>query len=182
MKSLEKKQIIILSLIAVMVIGFGLFRFYPLSRRKLALKDTRLSHLNELEKLQSQKLQIPILREKVGKLSSKVQSYDSKIPETRDLAPLWQQIAEVIDMHNLKDQIVQPGSEIRGPQLCSIPISIQCSGSLKQIFDLFDSFDRLERLVTIEQVELKNDPAFRGRVKMNAKANVYYKASESENI
>jgi Tfp pilus assembly protein PilO len=94
---------------------------------------------------------------------------------SRDFAGLWQQIAEVMNKHNLKDQIVQPGTEIHGQTLNCIPISMKCSGSLDQIFGFFQSLNDFERLIRVEQIKILNDSDFAGQLELDVKASVYYR-------
>ena len=77
--------------------------------------------------------------------------------------------------HNLKDQHIKPGVEIQSENLSRIPISIECSGTLTQVFGFFQAFQGLERVIRIERLQLTNDKDFSGVVTMNALANVYYR-------
>ena len=108
--------------------------------------------------------------------------FDRKIPKNRNFADLWDQIAKVMNRHNLQEQLVQPGTEIKGDELNCIPISIQCTGSHSQIFEFFKSLQKFDRLIRVESVTLTNDSDFTGRVKMDADANVYYQADGSNII
>ena len=65
-------------------------------------------------------------------------------------------------------------------QLCSIPLTLECKGSLEQIFAFFQSLENMDRLIRIEEVTLENDTDFNAVVKLKAKANVYYQPDDKE--
>ncbi|MHC4069117.1 MAG: type 4a pilus biogenesis protein PilO, partial [Planctomycetota bacterium] len=85
-------------------------------------------------------------------------------------------ITDLMDSHELKDQLVQPGKEVTSGRLNGIPISMQCKGDLKQMFKLFKSLAESERLIRIEQVKLSNAKDFSGDVTMQTKGVIYYRS------
>ena len=175
MRLLEKQQLIILALVAVAVIGFASLRYYPLARQTRAIRQTTAQQSNMIAATEEQARKLPQLRAKVDRLRQVAGTYDTRIPLSRDFAGLWQQIAEVMNKHDLKDQIVQPETEIHGQTLNCIPISMECSGSLDQIFGFFQSLDDFERLIRVKQIKIINDQDFAGRLKLDVKASVYYR-------
>lgn len=179
MKFLQRQQIIIIVLAASTITGFATFLYYPFARQTKAVEQADAAQSSSAEKAGTRKRQLPILREKAEALQRKLGNYDEKLPRSREFALLWRRIADVMNKHNLKDQLVQPGSEIQGPQLNCIPISIRCSGRGEQIFEFLKSFEKLERVIRIEHFRLENDRDFTGWLKMNAEANVYYRSSAS---
>ncbi|MCK4959500.1 MAG: type 4a pilus biogenesis protein PilO [Planctomycetes bacterium] len=172
---LEKQQLIILALVAVAVIGFASLRYYPLTRQAKNIRQTAALQSDMIAVTEEQTRKLPQLRTNVDQLRQVAETYDTKIPLSRDFAGLWQQIAEVMNKHNLKDQIVQPETEIHGQTLNCIPISVKCSGSLDQIFGLCQSLDGFERLIRVKQIKLLNDKDFTGRLELDVKASVYYR-------
>ena len=78
----------------------------------------------------------------------------------------------------LTDQLVQPGEELKSDQLCSIPLKLECRGSLEQLFAFFQAMEDMDRLVRLEEVQFENDSDFSAVVKLNAKANVYYQSDD----
>jgi Tfp pilus assembly protein PilO len=124
---------------------------------------------------------IPELKQQRDRLSVQLAPFDQKIPTGRNFAQLWQQIADVMNACNLSDQLVQPGLELKSDRLCSIPLTIECKGTLEQIFAFFQSLEGIDRLIRIEEVKLENDAAFDAAVKLSAKASVYYQPDEMDN-
>lgn len=182
MKLSEKQQLIIAVSAVVLIAGFVLFCYYPMVKKSRDIKQARAEQLDANLRADNQRRQLPTLHEQLEKLRRQVSGYDVKIPQDRRFAGLWQQIADIMNTHELKDQLVQPGREKQGTELNCIPISIHCSGSLKQIFEFFVSLEKLERLIYIEHVQLLNDVDFTGWVKMQAQANIYYRPAVKENI
>ena len=72
--------------------------------------------------------------------------------------------------------MIEPHKEIKAENLNCIPVKMQCKGKLYQIFEFFRELQGLDRLVRIEQVKLSNDNDFNGRIDMEARAIIYYRA------
>ncbi|HIJ70566.1 MAG TPA: type 4a pilus biogenesis protein PilO [Planctomycetes bacterium] len=180
MRFLQRQQMIIIVLTAALMSGFAMFLYYPLSRQTRAVKQADAAQTSSAAKADARRKQLPLLRKQTGKLERRLQNFDQKLPTGREFAGLWQQIADVMNEHKLKDQLVQPGSEIQSPHLNCIPISIRCSGTDEQIFEFLKSIEKLERLIRIEKFSLENDRDFTGWLKMNAEAYVYYRSSEPD--
>jgi len=82
--------------------------------------------------------------------------------------------------NNLREQLIQPGEEVKAEGLNCIPVSMKCKGSLKQIFKFFRSLQRLDRLIRIEEVKLVNDNGFSGEVSMQTKVIIFYRAKAEQ--
>jgi hypothetical protein len=143
----ERKQIAICVTAAVMIAGFVLFRYLPLQRRIKAIKGKRAAVI-----------------------------YERQVPRERALGVFLQEIAGLMNEHNLREQLVQPGKEIEAGELNCIPVDMQCKGRLEQIFEFYKSLQKLNRLARIEQVKLVNDRDFAGEVSMQTKAIIYYRS------
>jgi len=180
MKLPEKQQLIILGAAAVVIAGFVVFRYVPVARRGRAVKLSQADQQALVANANARSSRLPILRAKAEQLRQQTAGYDVQIPQRRNFAGLWQQIADVMNRHNLKDQLVQPNTEIKGEQLNCIQITIKCSGTLNQIFELFKSLEQFERLIQIERLQLAGDKNFYGLIKMDATANVYYRDTTNQ--
>ncbi|HEG44528.1 MAG TPA: hypothetical protein ENH94_10820 [Phycisphaerales bacterium] len=178
----DKQQVIIITVAVIIVAGFTVLRYVPLAKHRAAVRQEKTEVLNRAESLKIKSAQLPAMRQKVLTLAGDLEKYDMQIPEGRNFAALWQQIANVMNAHGLSDQLVQPSDEIRGDSINCIPLSIQCSGKLDQIYELFNSLQKMDRLIRIEHIQLLNDKGFDGTVRMQAKANVYYRPIRTESI
>ena len=127
-------------------------------------------------------MSIPALRGQANALRVKLADYDLRIPPDRRFADLWHRMAEAMNRHNLQDQVVQPGTETTGQIVGSIPIKLQCSGTLEQIFEFLKSLTEFERLIRIEELQLQNDADYSGWIKLDATARVYYQAAVEPSI
>jgi Tfp pilus assembly protein PilO len=174
MKHLEKQQIIIIAAALVLTTSFTLLRFMPMAKRKAKLAEAKETTIIESESLKVKSASLESMRKELARLQSDLVNYDRQIPTGRNFAELWKQVAGVMKDHGLSEQLVKPETEIHGEIISCIPISLQCSGSLDQIFKLFDSLAQLDRLIRVEDVQLLNDSDYTGNVRMQAKANVYY--------
>ena len=182
MKFLEKQQIVIFALAIVVIAGFGVFRYYPLVKENGDVKKAKADHLADAARTNTQIRQMPVIRDEIDKLRRQVGDFESQIPQHRSLAGLWQEIADIMNTHNLTDQLVQPGDEIHGERLSRIPLKIRCSGALSQIFEFFRSIEQLDRLIRVEHLDLAGDKDFSGYVTVNAQANVYYQTAQTGEI
>ena len=171
----EKQQITICLIAVVTVGGFLLFRFIPLHKKIKAVKQTRATQSLIIAKGISDSEQLPLFTDQLLKLKSKLDNYKANIPEQRDLGAFVHQIADLMNQYNLKEQEITPHLEIESDGLNCIPVSIQCTGELIQIFKFYQQLQELDRLIRIKQVKLINDKNFSGEVGMETDAVIYYR-------
>ena len=182
MKHPEKKQMQIIGIAAVIIVGFGVLRFYPLARRMAGIRGIQCRQSAATAQVRQYTMGIPAFRRQAEDLRVKLADYDRKIPPDRQFADLWYRMAEAMNRHNLQDQVVQPGRETTSQAIGCIPITIQCSGTLEQIFEFLKSLDDFERLIRIEELQLQNDAEHSGRIKLDAAAKVYYQTAVEASI
>ena len=181
MVHLEKQQTLILIVGAFVLAGFGMFRYAPILRQKLSLKEEMNKHSLAIEQIGDQGSLLPEMELKKQKMQDQQDEFRSKIPVGRGFSKLWQQIADVMNDCQLSDQLVQPGTEIKSDELCCIPLAIECTGTFEQIYALFQSLESMDRLICIDEVKIENDSEFKAILKLNAKANVYYQPPAADN-
>jgi len=114
------------------------------------------------------------------KLQRDLGKYEANIPEQRALGTFLSRVANLMDEHNLREQVIAPGEEIKADGLGCIPVDMRCKGKLAQIFEFFRGLQRSDRLVRIEQVKLLNDSDFSGEVSMETRAVIYYRAKPGQ--
>ncbi len=182
MKHPEKKQVQIIVIAAVIIVGFGVLRFYPLARRMAKIRRTRGQQVAAVAQMRQHTMGIPMLRRQTDDLRVELVDYDRKIPPDQQFADLWHRMAEAMSRHNLQDRIVQPGVETTSQSVGCIPITIQCSGTLEQTFEFLKSLADFDRLVRIEELQLQNDTEYSGWIKLSAAAKVYYQAAGEASI
>ena len=175
----EKYQIIICILAVGVVGGFVLFRFMPLQKRKKAIELTKAAQQLAIVKSELEKQQLPVVTGQLLSLQKKIGNYDLKVPKDRDLGVFLQKVTELMDAQNLKEQLIQPGREIKTEKINCIPINMQCKGNVKQLFEFFKLLQKLDRMIRIEKIKLVNEKDFNGQVSMFTKAFIYYR-SDSE--
>lgn len=180
MRQMDKHQIMIVVSSLTLLAGFGVLRYLPMLREKLDAKKEMMSYSQTIEQVQDYAGRLPELRLEKKQLQEKLRQSPGSIPEGKQFARLWQQIADVMNDCQLVEQSVQPGTEQVSDELCCIPLTIECSGSLDQMFAFFQSLEQLDRQVHFQDVELNNSDDFDATVKLNAKANVYYQAKSEE--
>jgi Tfp pilus assembly protein PilO len=159
---------------ALIVGGFVLFRHLPLREKIEAVDRTKAAQTVAVTKALTEIGQLPSLKEQLSELEVAVGNYDARVPPRRELGVFLQQIADLMNHHNLAGQLVQPGKEVENQGLFCIPVDLQCKGRLSQIFGFFESLQSLDRLVRIRQVKLENDRDFSGDVSMQADTVIYY--------
>ena len=179
MRMPERQQMYIYALTAIVIVGVISLRYLPIVRQFRLLKQTEVARLGELEIANQQNHRLEQLKQIVSNLEEQVGDYDNKIPQNREFAMLWQQIADIMNEHGLTDQDVQPGTEIQSEGLSRIPININCSGTFAQVFEFFNTIQELERVIRIEKMELANNKDYTGYITMNAQANVYYRPTDN---
>lgn len=172
----QKRQQIAICVIAVLLVAdFILFGYLPSYRRLKELEQAKAKQGLTIAEAQRRSGQLPILKGRLLELQKATVNHERQIPDNRDLGVFLQRIANLMNEHNLKEQQVQPGSEIEGEVLNCIPVNMQCKGKLAQIFEFYRRLQEMGRLVRIEQVKLVNDSGFNGEVSMQTSASVYYR-------
>jgi Tfp pilus assembly protein PilO len=181
MKKLDKQQWLILMLSGLIFAGFGVFRYLPIVRRNLAVGAQMDRQKLTIEQINSSSVLLPELNLQKKKLEAELDTFTRKIPEGRNFAHLWEEIADVMNACRLTDQLVQPGTELKSNAVCCIPLTIECTGTVEQIFTFFQSLEKMDRLIRIDEARLENSADLGGVVKMTAKANVYYQPLVANN-
>lgn len=158
----------------LMVSGFVLFRYLPLRERMATVDRTKAAERKAVNDDVMQGRLLPVLEEQTRNLSESIGDYEAKIPRQRELGTFLGRITDLMNEHNLKEQVVTPGSEAKSDELNCIPVDIQCKGNLAQMFEFFKGLQSLERLVRIEQIKLSNDADFSGELRLETRAVIYY--------
>lgn len=176
----ERKQIVIFVTAAALVIGFVLFRYLPLRRQMKAAKKMHSAQMLSVSKAEAESQSIPALEEQLRQMRGEVGNYDARIPSERSLGEFLQRIADLMNRHELREQLIQPGVEMAEDGLYCIPVNMQCKGSLGQIFDFYKSLQQIDRMVRIERVTLVNDSDFGGEVSMQTSGVIYYRGGGAQ--
>lgn len=173
-RRIDKQQLLILAAAAVMLGGFAGLRYVPALHQKQTLAARMEQQRLEMEEIQTYSELLPELRNQQDTLKSNLEQFARKIPLDRDFAKLWQQIADAMNACRLRDQWVQPGTETRKGRFCCIPLTIECKGSLEQVFAFLKAVEEMDRLIRMEDVKLENGKEFDATLKMSVQASVYY--------
>jgi len=171
----ERQQIAICASAAVMIVVFVVFRYLPLQKRIKTIKEKKAAQMLAITKASSASRRLPALKEELEQLQKSLKSYERQVPSQRALGVFLQEIASLMNEHNLQEQLVQPGKEIEAGELNCIPVNMQCKGKLAQLFEFYKSLQKLDRLARIEEVKLVNNGDFNGEVSMQTKAVIYYR-------
>lgn len=172
----ERQQITICVVAAVTIGGFLLLRYLPLRSRMKATEQTRAAQTLAIGKGTADSRQLPLLKEQLLKLRTKLGSCEANIPQESNLGVFLGSVADLMKEHSLTEQVIEPAEEIKADRFHCIPVRMQCKGRLIQIFEFHRRLQSLDRLVRIEQVKLRNDSDFSGEVSMETKAVIYYRA------
>ncbi|UCF00060.1 MAG: type 4a pilus biogenesis protein PilO [Planctomycetota bacterium] len=176
----ERQQIAICVAATVMIGGTVLFGYLPLQKRIKVIKSKKASQMLAMTKTSAESRRLPALKEELLHLQRAVETYEQQVPSHRSLGIFLQEIAGLMNKHNLQEQLVQPGKEIKAGKLNCIPVNMQCKGKLAQIFEFYKSLQKLDRLARIEEIKLVNDRDFTGEVSMQTKAIIYYRSATKQ--
>ncbi len=172
----ERQQLTICVVAGVIVGGFVLFRYLPLRRTMKALRQTKVAQTLTIAKGTADNKQLSLLEEQLRKLQRELENYEANIPGPRALGTFLHRIADLMNEHNLSEQVIESRKEVKSEELNCKPVNMQCKGKLARIFEFYRRLQGLDRLVRIEQVKLTNDSDYDGQVSMEARAVIYYRA------
>jgi len=176
---LEKKQILIVIIAIAALSGFALFRYTPMKKNMKTVKQVRAKQNLVIAKGISDSQQLSVFAEQLDKLEEKLDKFEDNIPEQRNLGLFLKVVAQLMNQHNLKEQAIEPLEEVETDDLICIPVSMECTGQLKQIFEFCKNLQKLDRKVRITQVKLKNGNDFNGEIKMETKIVIYCRTQVS---
>jgi Tfp pilus assembly protein PilO len=171
---IDFKQIGIGAAIAALLAAFAMLLYTPLQKSLHGIKAVRSATAIIERSAREELSEIPQLRTQLAAMQVRVGNYDAKIPNDRQLGLFLGQIAESMNKYGLKDQFVEPQEEIKAGKLMCIPVRMQCSGSMQELFGFFRALNKLERMMRIESVELKNAKEIGNAVAMAVKLNIYF--------
>jgi len=177
---IERQQLGIFAAFVVMIAIFAMQQYGPLHSRTHAIEQVKAAQLSAGMKTDEQAKKLPTLKTQLVQMQAQVGNYEAKIPTDRKLGTFLQEIADVMNKHNLSEQVVQPESEMQADTLMCVPVRIQCKGTAGQMFEFFKSLRNVERLIRIEQVQLKNTLELNGLVTLDARVNIYYRQPKQQ--
>jgi Tfp pilus assembly protein PilO len=172
----ERQQVMICIVAGVIVCVFMLFVYMPLHRQMKAIRQTKATQTIAIAKIAADSKQLPLMKEQLLALRAKLESYEANIPKQNTFGGFLGKIADLMNENSLKEQEIKPWDVIEAERFNCIPISMNCKGSLGQIFNFYRQLQALDRLVRIEQVKLSNGSNYNGQVSMETKAVIYYRA------
>jgi Tfp pilus assembly protein PilO len=172
----KSQQIAICAVAGAIVCVFVLFWYLPLRKKMKTVRQAKAEQILTIARGMADAGQLDVLKEQVQKLQTELQDYEANIPDQRDLGAFLGRIADLMNEHSLREQVIEPGQEVVADKFNCIPVSMRCKGRLTQIFNFYGRLQALDRLVRIEQVKLSNETAYNGQVSMETKAVIYYRA------
>jgi Tfp pilus assembly protein PilO len=181
MKGTGKKQILFLGAMVLAGVFLVVLGYIPIVWQKYVIRRALQRQSLTIEQVRDSIEQVAILEEQIADLKVRVGRFEQCVPADAQFSSLWKQIADLITDHDLQNQQVRPGAEIRYDDFNVVTLDIQCSGALPKIFDFIRSLEQMDRLVRIEQMELTNDKNLSGQLTLSAKAEAYYRTPETIN-
>jgi Tfp pilus assembly protein PilO len=173
---LQRQQLAIYIIAGSVVFAFVVFRYIPLRRKILAIEKVKTGQTLVIAKGAADGKQLPLLNEQLLTLKDELGGYEAGIPDQRNLGEFLHRIADLMKEHNLTDQVITPGEEVKADKFNCIPVSMRCNGELSRISEFYRRLQALDRLVRIEQVKFINDNSYSGRISMETDVVVYYRA------
>ena len=171
------QQIAICAVAGAIVCVFVLFWYLPLRGQMATVKQAKAEQILTIAKGTADAQQLPVLEGELQKLRVELHDYEAKIPDQRDYGSFLRKITDLMNEHSLEQTNIEPGDMIEADEFNCIPVRMECTGRLAQIFHFYGSLQTLDRLVRIEQVKLSNAADYSGLVSMETKAVIYYRAA-----
>jgi len=171
----EKQQFVIAAIIVALVGVFLFLQYLPTVKKAKAYEIENKQLIIENAKSGALLEKLPRLFEQIDETLGKVGNFDAKVPQRRSHGSFLQKIADIMQEHNLRELVIEPGSEIESENLSRIPIIISCNGRLEQMFDFFRSLESFERIIHVEHVSFKNSDEYDGEISMRMQADIFYR-------
>lgn len=169
------QQIAICAVAVLTMCVFVFFWYLPLRKKMSTIKQAKAEQVLTIARGMADAGQRPVLQAQLQEMRTELQDYEAKIPDQRDFGSFFGKITDLMNQYNLKEQSIEPGDVVEADKFNCIPVSMQCSGRLTQLFDFYERLQALDRLIRIERIKLSNDAGYNGQVSMETKAVIYYK-------
>lgn len=174
-RSSRRQQAWLYAVAVLFCADFVFYGYMPSYKRLQSLREAEMQQTRLIETAAAQSKELPALKVRLTSTEQIVEHYESYVPAEVSSGLFLQEIARIMTEHHLADQVVVPGKEAESDGVGCIPVRVNCTGSLKDIFGFFRDFQAMDRLVRVEKVILQNDRDFTGRVTMDTDAVIFYR-------
>jgi Tfp pilus assembly protein PilO len=154
---------------------FIFYGYMPSHRRLQSLDQARAQQRRMIETASLQANELPALELRLQNAEKTVEHYEANVPEETSLGVFLEDIAHIMTKHHLTNQVVNPGKEVACDGVSCLPVQVNCTGSLKDIFAFFQDFQTMDRLVRVQRAVLQNDSDFAGQVGVQTQAMIFYR-------
>lgn len=172
---LRKQQVWVLAIGTLFLADFVFNGYLPSHRRLASLAEARRQHERVINTAMAQAEALPALEVRHKEIAKLVGRYEDSVPAQSNLGLFLGQIATIMAEHQLANQVVEPGAEVKAGELNCIPVQMNCTGTLDGVFGFFTDLRSLSRLIRIKKINLKNDSSFTGAVSMQTEAMIFYR-------
>ena len=174
MRFWQRQQLIIVIIAVVVIAWFVFIAYIPLRQSKKTAQEDVTVQQTYWMKTDTEIGQLPQLKEQLKQLETAVIDYEVQIPSTTQLGLFLQQMADIMNRYNLRNQIIEPGVAVTTNKLSCIPVNVKCAGELRQVFEFFKSLEKFKRAVRIEEVRFSKGRDLDSEVQMYTKLYIYY--------
>jgi len=162
------------------VADFLFYGYMPSQQRLRSLRQAKAKQVHAIRTAAMQSKELPRLKRRLHTVEEIVKNYEAYVPAKGSLGAFLQDIARIMNAHNLTEQNIAPQSDIEYGGVNCIPVHMNCKGSIKEVFGFFHDFQAMDRLVRIEKTVLKNDSEYTGRVSMHTEAVIFYRPQKAQ--
>lgn len=180
-RSSHKQQAWLYAIAVVFCACFVFYGYLPSHKKLQSLRQAGMQQRRLIETAAVQSEELPAIKARLASTEQIVDHYESYVPAEGSSGLFLQEIARIMTVHHLADQVVVPSKEVESGGVGCIPVHVNCTGSLKDIFGFFRDFQAMERLVRVEKVILQNDRDFTGRVTLDTDAVIFYQPQAARN-
>ena len=119
--------------------------------------------------------QLPVFTEQLNALRNKLEYFESNIPQNNEIGTFLKEISELMSRYNLSDRDIKPLQKVESNELICIPVNMECTGKLSEIFEFYRNLQSINRQIRILGVKLNNAGSFNGEIKMETDIVIYCK-------
>lgn len=176
-------------MVAVLVLATG-FAFGLLVPGTKDLKKRRAeigARLDEVRTEQETLGNMTELSVAIVNLEKQMRDFREKLPEERQFGEFLAAVSRAFENAGVRDYRVEPMPEMgldksRLPKslsaardTCILPVEVAFTGRFAQMVDALSALERLKRIFHVESLEVRNDEASPGRVKVRCILHTYHR-------
>jgi Tfp pilus assembly protein PilO len=168
-------QLILGVALIIVLCGFVALIYRPSSERLGDLTRQTVEQRGKLTQNLSQVSILPEVMTQVGRMQTRLEHFDKRLPRQPELGPFINDITEVSHQVNLRKVTVEPGVPNRTDLFTEWPIALKFEGDFPSVFAFLRQAEDMPRLTHVKGIKVRStDNGKSGQVQVELSMKIYF--------